>query len=426
LKDLLAAYAGVRLTSGTRCCASYVPVHDSEIVRRHKRAGLVVVGKTNTPELGLVPVTEPELHGPTHTPWKIGHTSGGSSGGSGAAVASGIVPIAHGGDGGGSIRIPASCCGVFGFKPTRGRTPCGPDASDHWFGFAIEHGLTRTVRDSAALLDVTTGPEIGQWSAAPPVERPFLDEVSAPPGKLRIAFTTQPFMPSRVRDECARAVHVMAGALEELGHHVEEDRPAIDPAAFANDYMRCVAVATAMEIELHSRTVGKSPRKEEWEQTTWLVAMMGRQIPGSEFALALESLKALSRDIAPFWERYDVLLTPTLGRPPPKIGELEPQGVEALAQRIIVGGRLSPLLRLPGLIDKMAESVFDFIPFTILANVTGQPSMSVPCMLNDEGLPIGVMLTGAFGDDARLFRLAGQIEKARPWAQKRPPVYSSV
>ena len=384
----------------------------------------MVIGKTNTPELGLIPVTEPELHGPTHTPWKIGHTSGGSSGGSAASVAAGIVPMGHGGDGGGSIRIPAACCGVFGYKPTRGRTPTGPDASDHWYGFAIEHALTRSVRDSAALLDATTGPEVGQWYAAPAVERPFLEETRTPPGELRVAFTTRPFMPSRVHDDCARAVHEMAGALEELGHHVEEQRPEIDPSSFARDYMHVVAVATSADLALAERKLGKTARREDWETVTWLTAMLGKQIPARDFALALAGLKELSREVAPFWERYDVLLTPTVSRPAPKIGELQPRGAEAMLQRIIVDGRLSPLLRLPGLVEKMAESVFDFIPFTILANVTGQPSMSVPCLVNDENLPVGVMFTGRFADDATMFRLAAQLESARPWAKNRPSVYA--
>jgi len=422
LKDLLSAYAGVRLTGGTRYYQSYVPDYDAELVKRYKRAGVIVVGKTNTPELGIVPFTEPELHGPTHTPWKLGYNSGGSSGGAGASVAAGIVPAAHGGDGGGSIRIPASCCGVFGLKPTRARTPTGPSASDHWYGFAIEHVLTRTVRDSAAFLDATTGPEVGNWYAPPPVDAPFLDATKRSPGKLKIAFTTEPLMPSTVHRDCIAAVESMAKVLEELGHEVVEARPQVDAHAFARDFLTVVSVATAAEAVLGAKKVGREATKRDFEMTTWLAVMMGRQTAAVDFAVALENLKALSRSTAPFFEEYDVLLTPTLGQPPPEIGSLRPSGFDLKLQSAVVGGNLTPLLKLPGLIEKVAEDVYDFIPFTIFANVTGQPSMNVPLHWNADGLPIGTMLTGRFADDATLLSLAAQLEEAHPWADKRPPV----
>ncbi|MBW2461413.1 MAG: amidase [Deltaproteobacteria bacterium] len=422
LKNLLSAYSGVRLTGGSRYYADYVPDHDAELVKRYKRAGLVVVGKTNTPELGIVPFTEPELHGPTHTPWKLGYNSGGSSGGAGAAVGAGVVPAAHGGDGGGSIRIPAACCGVFGFKPTRARTPTGPDASEHWYGFAIEHALTRSVRDSAALLDATTGPEVGNWYAPPPVPEPFLDATRREPRKLRVAFTTDPLMPSKVHPDCVTATERMAQALEDLGHHVEEARPPVDASAFARDFLTVVSVATATEAIAGAKIVGRPATKDDFEVTTWLAVMMGRNTGAVQFALALENLKTLSRTTAPFFEDYDVLLTPTLGGPPPKIGALKPKGFEATLQRAIVRGNLAPLLKVPGAVERVAEEVYDFVPFTIFANVTGQPSMNVPFHWNDDGLPIGTMLTGRFGDDWTLLSLAAQLEEAHPWANKRPPI----
>jgi amidase len=424
LKDLLSAYAGVRLTSGTRYHAGYVPDHDAELVKRHKRAGLVIFGKTNTPEFGLVPITEPELHGPTHTPWRIGHNSGGSSGGAGAAVASGMVPMAHGGDGGGSIRIPASCCGVFGLKPTRGRTPCGPDMSESWFGFAVEHALTRSVRDSAALLDATTGPWTGNWYAPPAHPTPFLDAVTAKPRKLKIAFTTKPSMPSNVHADCLRAAEEMAKLCEELGHEVVEASPQIDAKEFARDFLTVIGVATAMEPELGVEKVGRRGRREDFETITWISVLLGRKTSALEFGLAMERLKTLSRRVAPFFEAYDVLLTPTLGAPPPKIGELQPKGAEALLQKVIAKGDLGAVLRIPGILEQMAEKVFDFIPFTALANVTGQPSMSIPIHVNDLGLPVGAMFTGRFADEATLFNLAGELERARPWAAKRPAVWA--
>ncbi len=422
LKDLLAAYEGVKLTGGSRYFQSYVPDHDSELVKRYKRAGLITIGKTNTPELGLVPFTEPELHGPTHTPWKIGHNSGGSSGGAGAAVAAGIVPAAHGGDGGGSIRIPSACCGIFGIKPTRARVPAGPDSSDNWFGFAIQHVLTRSVRDSAAMLDAVTGPEVGNWYAPPPVTESFLSATQRPPGKLKVAFTTDPLLPSNVHRDCVRAVDEMAKVLADLGHEVEEARPAVDAHFFAQNFLTVIAGAVAADMVLGKAKVGREATRHDVETTTWLVAMMGRETSAGAFAIALESLKTMARETAPFFEEYDVLLTPTCGQPPPRVGSLKPHGFEKHLQSAVVAGNLRPVLRLPGLVEKLAEDVYDFIPFTPYANVTGQPSMNVPLYWNEEGLPIGTMLTGRFAEDAMLFSLAAQLEEAHPWADKRPPV----
>ncbi len=421
LKDLLASYAGVPLRSGSRLYAGYVPEHDSELVRRHRAAGLVAVAKSATPELGLTPVTEPETHAPTETPWKAGHTSGGSSGGSAAGVAARVVPIGHGGDGGGSIRIPAGCCGVFGLKPSRGRTPSGPDASENWFGFAIEHALTRSVRDSAALLDATSAREPHALFPVPLPERPFVDEVSRAPGKLRVAFSTRPHLPGVVHADCVAAVRDVAKLLEGLGHEVVEAGPDIDGHAFAMEFVTHVAVATALELEVCEEALGRRATRADVSSDTWLVALLGRTRSALDFAQARRSLQARSRQILGFYDRFDVLLTPTLGRPPVRHGELRPKGAEHLLQEIVARGSITPVLKLPGLVDKMAERVFEFIPFTPVANVTGQPSMSVPLVWNAEGLPIGTMFTARLGDEATLFRLAGQLEAARPWAARKPP-----
>lgn len=424
LKDLIAMYEGVGLTSGSRFYREWVPRYDSELVRRHRAAGLIVVGKSNTPELGLVPVTEPELHGPTHTPWKQGHNSGGSSGGSGALVGARAVPMAHGGDGGGSIRIPASCCGIFGLKPSRGRIPTGPDSSEQWRGFAIEHVLTLSVRDSAVMLDATSKPDLASRHYAPPPERPFAREVGVKPGKLKIAFTTRPFLPSHPHADTARAVEDAAALLESLGHHVEEATPKVDALQFAKDFATLVGTETAAGIVEAEAVVGRKATRHDFETATWLVAMLGRQISGLDLTMAERRLQALTRRTLTWFEDWDLLLTPTLALPPPEHYALQPKGVEALAHEIIAAAHLSPVLRIPQVVEALASKIFEFIPWTPLANVTGQPSMSVPLWWNDDGLPIGVMLTAKWADEATLFRLAGQLEEARPWRDRLPPIHA--
>jgi len=422
-KDLVTRVKGVRFTQGSRFWASYVPDHDSELARRWRAAGLVLVGKTNTPELGITPVTEPALHGPTHTPWRVGLTSGGSSGGSAAAVAAGIVPMAHGGDGGGSIRIPAACCGCFGLKPSRGRSPLGPDASELWRGFAVEHVLTRSVRDSAAMLDATCAPEPGAAHVAPRPERPFLDEVGVDPGRLRIAFTTRPHLPGSVHPECVAAVQDAARLCEELGHEVEEAAPETDQGRFAADFLTIVAVETAADIEEAEAIIGRRATRHDFETSTWLLRMMGRQLSAPTAAAAHKRLQRLAREVGQFFERWDVLLTPTTGAPPVRHYELQPKGAEALLQEAVAAANLSPLMRIPGVIEQMAGRVFEFVPFTPLANVTGQPSMSVPLLWRD-GLPLGSTFTARFGEEATLLRLAAQLEQARPWKDRRPPIHA--
>ena len=422
LKDLLASLAGTPLTSGSALMRDHVCARDTTLVERYRAAGLVFVARTKSPELGLTPVTEPDVYGPTGTPWAPERAAGGSSGGSAARVAAGALPMANGGDGGGSLRIPASCCGVFGFKPTRGRTPAGPDASEHWHGLAIEHAITRSVRDSAALLDATCAPEPGAPYPAPPPAGPFLDEVTRPPGRLRIAWTATPFLPSTVHADARAAVEDAARLCAELGHEVVEAAPPIDPAAFARAFLALVGAETAAEVVALERERGRRRRRGELEVTTELVAMYGRAITGEQLCTAVRDLRALGRVMADFHRRYDVLLTPTVATPPPPHHGLRSTGVKELAERTLARVGVPAAMRLPGLVDAMAAEVFAFIPWTPLANATGAPSMSVPLWWSAAGLPIGAMFTAGFGDDATLFRLAGQLEAARPWAGRRPRV----
>jgi amidase len=427
VKDLDAEIAGERLTAGSRYFTAYRPTWEATMVTRFRATGAVIFGKTNTPELGLTPYTEPELFGPARNPWNLDRTPGGSSGGSAAAVAAGIVPVAHASDGGGSIRIPASCCGLFGIKPTRGRTPVGPNRSQIWTGFSIGGVVSRSVRDSAAMLDAISGPEPTSPYWAPPRARPFLDELGAPPGKLRIAFTKRPHVAlSRVDPECFAAADDAARLLADLGHHVEEADIDIDADQFAHDFYLLAAVEIAAIIERGKTLVGRGPRRGELQTSTALTAMIGRQQTALGMALARDRLDAAARKVARFFERFDLLLSPTLGLAPAPIGSLHPHGLEGLVQDVVVALRLWFLLRLPGVVEASVRRVFSFIPYTPLANVTGQPSMTVPLMWSAAGLPIGSMLTARFGDEATLFRLAAQLEEARPWAARRPPVHADA
>jgi len=422
MKDILMAYAGVPLTSGSRFFKDYIPDHDSELVKRFKAAGIIVVGKTNLPEFGLVPITEPELFGPTNNPWDLTRTPGGSSGGSAAAVAARMVPLAHGSDGGGSIRIPASCCGVFGLKPTRGRNPIGPDFGEAWRGLHCDHVLTRSVRDSAAMLDATAGPDVGALYCAVPPARPFLSEVGTDPRKLRIAFTSEPFLGAIVDKDCVKGLEATARLCQDLGHEVVEAAPRIDGKAFAKAFMRIVCVETRATIEDAEVLLNRKASFKDFEPSTWALGLLGRQCRAPELSRSLNLAQLTARQIGEFFERYDVLLTPTLAMPPVVTGALQPKGSQLTAMKLL--GRLNAgaLISTLSGIDVLAEHVFEFMPYTPLFNVTGQPAMSVPLYWNDAGLPIGMQFVGRYGDEATLFRLASQLEKAKPWSERIPPI----
>jgi amidase len=422
VKDLVQPVAGVRFTRGSRFFAEDIPSHDGTLIQRYRRAGLVLVAKTNTPEFGLTPFTEPVLHGPTRNPWSTEHSVGGSSGGAGAAVGARIVPMAHGGDGGGSIRIPAACCGVFGLKPTRGRNPPGPDRGEGWMGLACEHALTLSVRDSAALLDATHGYEPGAPYDAPPPARPFLQEIGAPPGKLRIALCKAPPLPGEPHPDVLAAAEDAARLCESLGHHVEEVTLPVSSSALAADFLSLVSVATALDIDEAERSTRRKASRDTFETATLLLAMLGRTINATRFQQARLNIQVLGMRMAQFFQRYDLILSPTLGLPPPRIGQLQPSEAERRLQELIVSAHLSPVLKLDSLVQAIAAKTFAFIPYTPLANVVGLPSASLPLSWNAQGLPVGVMLTGRFGDEATLFRISAQLEEARPWRSRRPPI----
>lgn len=422
MKDILMAYAGVPLSNGSRFLKDYIPDHDSELVKRFKAAGIIVVGKTNTPEFGLVPITEPELFGPTNNPWDLSRTPGGSSGGSAAAVAARMVPLAHGSDGGGSIRIPASCCGVFGLKPTRGRNPIGPDFGEAWRGLTCDHVLTRSVRDSAAMLDATAGPDIGAPYYAVPPARPFLNEVGTDPGKLRIAFTSEPFLGAIVDKDCVKGLEATVRLCQDLGHEIVEAALQIDGKAFARAFLMIVCVETRATIEEAEVLLNRKASFKDFEPSTWVLGLLGKQCRAPEFSKSLNLVQLTARQIGEFFKKYDVMLTPTLAMPPVVTGALQPKGSQLTAMKLL--GRLNAgglINRFSG-IDVLSEHVFEFMPYTPLFNVTGQPAMSVPLCWNDEGLPIGMQFVGRYGEEATLFRLASQLEKARPWSERIPSI----
>ena len=404
VKDFLAEYAGVPFTEGTAYLGKYIPTEDSELVRRYKRAGLVFLGKTNTPELAVGPTTEPRLFGPTRNPWDTGRTAGGSSGGAAAAVAAGMVPMAHGNDAGGSIRVPAACCGVFGLKPTRARVPLGPHYGDLMSGLVAEHALTRSVRDSAALLDAVSGPDLGDPYWAPPPARPFAAEVAAPAGKLRIAFSTRTITGAEISPQCVAAVEDAASLCAHLGHEVVEAMPKIDAERFFLAFTSVLAAGFTCAIDDWTRRLGRAPTEDLFEPFVWAFTGRGRQITAPQYLLAVQDLQRISRTVAHFFADHDVWLTPMLGEPPVPLGTFAYRpGTDPFELR-----------------RKMAR----FTPFSYFANATGQPAMAVPTYWTPEGLPVGNQYIGRFGDEATLFRLASQIEAQRPWARRHPPVWA--
>jgi amidase len=399
LKDLGALYTGAVTSYGSRLFAGAVADHDSEYTVRLKRAGLVILAKTNTPEMGLAPSTEPQLFGPTRNPWNRAHSAGGSSGGAAAAVAGGMLPMAHATDGGGSIRIPASCCGLFGLKPTRARNPMGPDAGEGWGGASVGHAVTRSVRDSAALLDVTAGPDVGDPYWAPPPAGPFLDEVGRPPGRLRIALATASWNGAPVDPECAAAATDAARLCESLGHHVEEGRPDYNHEALAQATRIIIGANVRAALDVGAKARGRAVEAGDVERVTWEFAALGASYTAADYARSIGVVHRTGRAVARFFTRHDIILSPTMCRPPFPLGVLDMSSADA---------------------DAYLAAVLASIGFTALFNSSGNPAMSVPLAWSRSGLPIGIQFAAPFGGEALLFRLAGQLEAARPWAARRP------
>ena len=407
IKELLLQAKNVRSDMGSKLAQGLVAPQDSELMARFRRAGLMLVGTTQTPELGYNPTTETTLFGPVHNPWDLARSAGGSSGGSGAAVAAGIVPLAHASDGGGSIRIPASCNGLVGLKPTRDRVPTGPDYADPLCGLAIEFAVTRSVRDAAALLDAVAGPDIGAPGHPVPPTRPFRQEVGTPPGRLRIAWTTTPASGEKIDPECVKAIHQTVSLLEELGHTLIEDRPHYDWETFLQNVHVIWTSFTTSSVNAIAAALNRKPGPDNLEAVTLACYEDGKRYTAVDLLSAMAHGNILSREVGRFFETVDVLVTPTIARVPAPLGELnqDRKGMTAM---------------------DWTRQVFAYVPFTPLFNSTGQPAISLPLHWSVTGLPVGVQFAGRFGDESTLLRLASQLEQARPWADKRPPVHAAV
>lgn len=398
LKDLHLACKDLPLRNGSRLFNEFIPGYDATLVERYRAAGLLILGKTNTPEFGLCATTEPQLFGPTCNPWHLQHSAGGSSGGSAAAVAAGMLPMAHATDGGGSIRIPAANCALFGLKPSRGRTPHGPDLGEGMNGLGVSHCVSRSVRDSAALLDISHGPAPGDPYAAPAAERAFLDEVGADPGRLRIAVITTGFDGSALHPECVKAIESSAALCADLGHHVEPAMPDIDVSALAHVWRILAGVNVWNAMAMRAQGLGRALTPDDVEPITWLWAHEGKQRSAAEYARAIQIAHATGRRLGMFFERYDLLLSSTMARPPLPLGAMAMTGTD---------------------LDAYYEELMAEIPITPLFNISGGAAMSVPLHWSGEGLPVGVHFGARLGGEAMLLRLAAQLEQARPWAQRR-------
>ena len=397
IKDLFADSAGDPAHQGNRALrdAGWTAQRDSWLVGRLRAAGFNFLGRTNTPEFGLVPVTEPQAYGPCRNPWDLSRSPGGSSGGSAAAVAAGMVAVAHASDGGGSIRIPASMCGLVGLKPSRGRTTLGPEGDES--GLSVQHVVARSVRDTAALLDVLRGPGPGDMVTAPPPARPYATEVAVRPAQLRVGILDS--APAGAVDpECQAAVQGCAQLLEKLGHAVSDDHPHIDPDTSRRFGSRWV-VNARMRLNWLGGLLGREVTADDVEPLTWAMASVGQNMSGVEYAAAVAAGSALARQFGRWWEDHDLLVTPTLGQLPPLVGELGPPADDPFATQ---------------------EQTGRLVPFTTHFNVTGQPAISLPLHVSQEGLPVGVQLVAAYGREDLLIQVAAQLEEAAPWADRRP------
>jgi amidase len=402
LKDIVAEYEGTPLSEGSALLAGhYNSPKDSELVRRYRKAGLIILGKTNTPEFALMPTTEPRQFGASRNPWDTRLTTGGSSGGSTAAVAAGMVAAAHANDGGGSIRVPSSCCGLVGLKPTRGRNSLGPEYGDVASGLLCDHVVTRSVRDSAAILDATAGPLPGDPYYPTPPERRFAEEVGRKPDRLRIGLGTVALNSTPTHPDCVAAAESAARLCEEMGHDVVEASPSLDGKRLFKAFGNVWAGFLCWAIKDWARRSGRPIDERLFEPATWRTYLHGERLTSGDYLMAVQDLQKASRDAAAFFEDFDIWLTPTLAQPPMPLGYFD-YTPETRGQHI---ARLG-----------------EYTGFTLIANASGQPGISLPLHWNEDDLPIGVQFLGRYADEATLLRLAGQLEQARPWSERRPAV----
>jgi len=405
LKDLNLYLTGRVTTNGCALFKDYVADQTSWLVERYQQAGLVLFGKTNTPEFGLTAATEPALFGPTRNPWNLDHTPGGSSGGASAAVAAGILPMANASDGGGSIRIPASCAGLFGMKPTRARTPSGPHVMEGWGSLSIAHAVSWTVRDNAALLDATSGPGVGDAYFAPEQTESYLGATMRAPRRLRIAYSTKAPSGVAVHPDCIAAVEKTVKLLADLGHHVEEAAPTLDAAAIGQAQMAIMGSSAKLTVEQRLAVLGRDRQPGDVEMVTEKMIELAGLVGADAYIAATRTVHQVGRAFGAFHETYDLWVTPVTASPPLKIGMLD-MNQESLETYI--------------------ENVSRFVSFTNLMNMSGTPSMSMPLHMSEDGLPVGVMMSGPIGGEAEMFALAAEVERATPWINNRPQGFSDL
>ncbi|NMD42102.1 MAG: amidase [Firmicutes bacterium] len=423
LKDISQEIKGEPMTQGSQALRNNLAQADSEYTRRMRRTGVIFLGITNVPEFALMGITEPQFHGPTRNPWNTDHTPGGSSGGAAAAVASGIVPIAGANDGGGSIRIPAAFCGLFGLKPSRGRTPVGPRFGRAWQGASVNHVLSRSVRDSASMLDLIKGYEPGAAFPPPPYDHDYREAVfRGPEGKLKIAFSTRSPLGTAVHPECVEAVTRAAGYLSSLGHFVEEKEAPVDGEAIGRSYMTLYFGEVAAEISYLESVLGRPARFDDVEPATWMLGLLGKVTSSDELVLSLHEWDRAAFNMEHFLGEYDLYMIPTTADPPSRIGELDMKPGEVSMMKWASRLKLIGMAKKSGYADTLIKRSLKRTPFTQLANLTGQPAMSVPLHLTAQGLPVGVQFIAAKGREDILYRLAGQLEQTEHWvvAEKNP------
>lgn len=423
LKNASQEIKGQPMTFGSKVLKGNLAAEDSEFVRQLRDTGMIFLGQTNVPELALMGVTEPTHYGPTRNPWNHDYTPGGSSGGSAAAVASGMVPIAGANDGGGSIRIPAAFCGLFGLKPTRGRVPIGPNRGRNWQGASVDHVLSRSVRDSAAMLDLYRLDRANAF-IAPAYNGSFLEQSNTPfTKKLKIAFSTESPIGTKVDAECVEAVNKTLKLLEDLGHHVEEKMAPVDGMKLAHSYMQLYFGEVSAHLRSLEQTLGRSVKMSDVEPTTWLLGLLGKVTTAEEFVLSLKEWDQAAFKMELFHDQYDFYVTPTTAFPASKIGELDPTSFEKTIITGVSQLKLGGLLKKVGFVDQLAMKSLERTPFTQLANLTGQPSMSVPMHLTHLGLPCGVQFTAARGREDLLLQLAGTLEETDGWIKIEDHLY---
>ena len=422
VKDLFQEMAGVPCSYGNRAMATVPANRDSDVVKRWREAGLVIFGQTNTPEFGSKNVSEPEQWGPARNPWDLGRTPGGSSGGSAAAVAAGIVPVAGANDGGGSIRIPAAACGLFGLKPARGRVSMGPLISEPLFGVAVQGVVSRSVRDSAAMLDLLQGTEPhGPYWTPPSSDLPqgsYLKALAQAPRPLRIGFSTASPIGTPVDPQAVAAVEDTARLLASLGHHVEEAAPAIDGLALVSDFLQAWFCMQAALIDHVRKQTGASA--SHFETDTRIMAALGREISGPDLLARQLNWQTHTLALADFHQRYDLWMTPTLAGPPLSIGQNNTPRALELASRLLLSLGLAGQLKRTGLVDELVQKTLAWTPHTPVANLTGRPAMSVPLHWTPQGLPLGVQFVGPLNGEVLMLQLAAQLEQARPWFKRLP------